>query len=159
MNETKLKAFQPLEISDAAMDSGSTLNLMFNNAHDAEKFAKIFSGIQRVANIDLEEQNFTIGFIEKETKVSLKGNLYNAINLIDECDLISEASLKKHIHDTDLNIAVENSKEVVLQQKKVEREKYREKTPEQLVSSFSIAISPATQKKSASCFCFRRNKK
>ena len=159
MNETTLKALQPFEIIGAVLDNTAQLNLMFNHTHDAEEFAKTFSGIKRVADIDLGKRHFTIGFTANDSKVVISGNLYNALDLIDDCSLISENSLKKYIRDTDLNIAVENSKEVVLQQKKVEREKYREKTPEQLVSTFSIAVSSPTAKKGPSCFCVRKNKK
>lgn len=158
MKEPTLKALQPFEITGAIIDNAAQLLLMFNHTHDAEEFTKILSGTKRVADIDLGKRHFTIGFTANESKVAISGNLYNAVDLIEECNLISESSLKRHIRDTDLKIAVENSKEVVLQQKKVERAKYEEKTPEQLVSTFSIAVSPPTAKKSASCFCVGRKK-
>ncbi|MDX2165265.1 MAG: hypothetical protein SFW07_07625 [Gammaproteobacteria bacterium] len=159
MKESTLKALQPFEITGAIIDNATQLHLMFNNTKDAEEFTKILSGTKRVADIDLGKRHFTIGFTANKSKVAISGNLYNAVDLIEECNLISESSLKNHIRETDLNIAVENSKEVVLQQKKVERAKSQEKTPEQLLPRFSIAVSPPTAKKGVSCFCVRKNKK
>jgi hypothetical protein len=158
LGEKKLpsKDLIPYELFRTSVTDKNVLNLYFRNSDDAEGFFDVFHALKR--SVDLG-QSFDVSFFGADARVSLSGNPSNAVSLIKEYGVIGRESMAAHIDEAQLKQITEKNKSVVHAQQKVEKQWQQESSPEKLIATFSIAVSPPTEKKSASCFCVRRNKK